>query len=86
MFGDIGNTFNTIWACWYQQRRLAAEPLDDPTNQIDKVYEDSGAGYNPASSIDATIAERNPDMVIGLIPCVMGGSSIFELLGSRLHE
>lgn len=58
--------------------RLAAEPVDDPSNQVDKVSEDIGPGFSPSLSFATTILKQHPDMVIGLIPCAMGGSSICQ--------
>lgn len=66
--------------------KLAIEPIDDPLNQVDEISEDSppgyspvtSAGYSPATSFASAVLERNPDMVIGLIPCAMGGTKIFE--------
>jgi len=56
--------------------RIAAEPIDDPSNQVDKVSEDPDAGYSPALAFAASLVEQRPGMVIGLIPCAVGGSSI----------
>ncbi len=56
--------------------RIAAEPIDDPSNQVDKVSEDPDAGYSPALAFATSVVEQRPDMVIGLIPCARGGSSI----------
>jgi len=58
--------------------KLAKEPVDDSTNQVDKVSEDTSAGYSPALSFANTLLAKYPDMVIGLIPCAKGGSSIHE--------
>ena len=58
--------------------RLAVEPIDDAANQVDKVSEALDAGFGPAPSFAATVLERCPDMVIGLIPCATGNSSIYE--------
>lgn len=58
--------------------KLAKEPVDDSSNQVDKVSEDTPAGYSPALSFATTVLKQNPDMVIGLIPCAKGGSSIHE--------
>lgn len=58
--------------------KLAKEPVDDSSNQVDKVSEDTPAGYSPALSFATTLLEQHPDMVIGLIPCAKGGSSIHE--------
>jgi hypothetical protein len=58
------------------QWRLAAEPIDDPTNQVDKVSEDENAGFSPALPFAATIVEHRPEMLIGLIPCAMDDTTI----------
>ena len=58
--------------------RIAVEPIDDPSNQVDKVSEDLDAGFSPALAFATSLLERRPDMVIGLIPCARGGSSIYQ--------
>jgi hypothetical protein len=58
------------------QWRLAAEPIDDPHNQIDKISEDENAGFSPALSFASAILERHPEMLIGLIPCAMDDTTI----------
>lgn len=58
--------------------RIAAEPIDDPSSQVDKVSEDPDAGFSPASAFATSLLEQRPDMVIGLIPCARGGSSIYQ--------
>ena len=58
--------------------RIAAEPIDDPSNQVDKVSEDPDAGFSPALAFATSLLEQRPDMIIGLIPCARGGSSIFQ--------
>jgi hypothetical protein len=58
--------------------KLAKEPVDDPSNQVDSVSEDRPAGFGPAMSFATTVLEQYPDMVIGLIPCAKGGSLIHE--------
>ncbi|MFB2878829.1 sialate O-acetylesterase [Floridanema aerugineum] len=58
--------------------KVAKEPVDDPTNQVDKISSDKPAGYSPALSFATTILKQRPDMIIGLIPCAKGGSSIHE--------
>ena len=57
---------------------IAAEPVDDPFNQVDKVSEDIDAGYSPAMAFAQVLLEHDPQMVIGLIPCAKGASSIAE--------
>lgn len=61
--------------------KLAREPIDDASNQVDKVSEDikaANTGFGPSLSFATTILEKQPDMVIGLIPCAKGDSSIYE--------
>ncbi|BAU66894.1 hypothetical protein STA3757_43000 [Stanieria sp. NIES-3757] len=58
--------------------KLATEPIDDATNQVDIVSKDLDAGFSPAMSFATTILEQHPDMLVGLIPCAKGGSSIYE--------
>jgi hypothetical protein len=38
--------------------KLASEPIDDPSNQVDKVSEDSKAGFSPSLSFATTILEQ----------------------------
>jgi hypothetical protein len=58
--------------------KLASEPMDDPSNQVDIVSEDLEAGFGPSMSFAAAILEHRPEMIIGLIPCAKGVSSIYE--------
>jgi hypothetical protein len=60
------------------QWKLATEPIDDPRGQVDKVSEDSGAGFSPALSFATALLKRYPDIVIGLIPCAKGSTSIHQ--------
>ncbi|MBD1847881.1 hypothetical protein H6F89_31785 [Cyanobacteria bacterium FACHB-63] len=50
--------------------------MDDLTNQVDKVSEDKDAGFGPSVSFATALLEQRRNMVIGLIPCAKGGSSI----------
>lgn len=58
--------------------KLAKEPIDDPTNQVDTVSEDQSAGFSPSMSFATTLLEQSPAHAIGLIPCAKGGSLIHE--------
>jgi len=58
--------------------KLASEPVDDPINQVDLVSEDLEAGFSPSLSFATTLLEKHPEMVVGLIPCAKGFSSIHE--------
>ena len=53
--------------------RIAVEPIDDPSNQVDKVSEDPDAGFSPALAFATSLLVQRSDMVIGLIPCARGG-------------
>ena len=56
--------------------RIASEPLDSATNQIDAVSADAAAGVGPGLSFAKALRQRRPDRRIGLIPCAKGGTSI----------
>ena len=61
----------------YQWHR-AAEPIDHPRGQVDKVSQDMDAGFSPGMSFATTLLKHNPNLIIGLIPCAKGGSAIAE--------
>jgi len=56
--------------------RLATEPIDDPTGQVDTISEDIGVGFSPAVPFATALLARQPDLAIGLIPCAVHDSSI----------
>ena len=58
--------------------RLAREPIDDPTGQVDLVSIDIGAGFSCGTTFAKTLLSYNPSAYIGLIPCAKSGSSIAE--------
>jgi hypothetical protein len=58
--------------------RQASEPIDDPTDQVDIVSEDLNAGYSPAMGFALATLEQDPQLLIGLIPCAKGSSSIYD--------
>jgi hypothetical protein len=58
--------------------RLAEEPLDDPTGQVDQVSLDRWAGYGPGLAFAIELLEQDPSLQIGLIPCPKWSSSISE--------
>jgi hypothetical protein len=60
------------------QWRVASEPVDDATDQVDEVSLDAEAGFGPATSFAFRMLEKDPNLVIGLIPCAKGSSSIEE--------
>jgi hypothetical protein len=56
--------------------RIASEPIEDALNQVDKVSEDRIAGFGPSLPFALASLERNPEIVIGLIPCAKNASAI----------
>ncbi|MEW6405747.1 MAG: sialate O-acetylesterase [Chloroflexota bacterium] len=58
--------------------KLATDPVDDPFNQVDRVSEDIDAGFGPSLSFASAILENHPDMLIGLVPCAKGNTTIYE--------
>ena len=58
------------------QWKLAAEPIDNPAGQIDKVSEDLDAGFSPAMSFAEQLLQFDPNLIIGLIPCAKNSTSI----------
>ena len=55
---------------------VAIEPIDAPDGQVDEVSRDGDAGFGPGLTFATALAQHNPDVVIGLIPCAKGASSI----------
>ncbi len=58
--------------------KIAVEPVDDSTGQVDAVSAEPDPGFGPSVVFATTVLEKKPDMVIGLIPCAIGGSTIQE--------
>lgn len=58
--------------------KLAEEPIDDASGQVDIVSADADAGFSPALAFASVLLEHDPALVIGLVPCAKGGSSIHE--------
>jgi hypothetical protein len=58
--------------------RVASEPIDHSYNQVDKVSEDRIAGYGPALAFAFASLARQPQAVIGLIPCAKNSSAIAQ--------
>jgi len=59
---------------WHEGR----EPVDFAEGQLDLVSADPGAGAGPSIAFAAALRHRRPDLVIGLVPCAKGGSSLAE--------
>jgi hypothetical protein len=58
------------------QWKIAAEPVDSPVRQVDKISEDGGAGFSPSLPFALSLLETNPELRIGLIPCANGNTTI----------
>ena len=58
--------------------RIAAEPIDQAYNQVDKVSEDRAAAFGPALAFAFASLDRHPQAVIGLIPCAKSSSAIAQ--------
>jgi len=56
--------------------RVAREPIDDPTGQVDSVSTDIGAGFSCGTAFAKTLLNYDRGASIGLIPCAKSGSSI----------
>lgn len=57
---------------------LASEPIDASDGQLDSVSEDPGAGVSPAMAFARELKKSHPEVSIGLIPCAMGATTMFE--------
>jgi hypothetical protein len=57
---------------------VAAEPVDDPAGQVDKVSQDAWAGAGPSLAFALALTERDPARVIGLIPCAKEETTIAD--------
>lgn len=58
--------------------RIATDPLDSATDQIDAVSADPAAGVGPGLAFARTLVGLRPGRRIALVPCAKGGSSITE--------
>jgi lysophospholipase L1-like esterase len=57
--------------------RLASEPIDHPEEQVDPVSGASGR-LGPGLAFAMSLLEEEPNVVVGLIPCARGNTSIQE--------
>ena len=58
--------------------RIADHPIEDASNQVDKVSENRNAGFGPAMDFAFATLEHQPELVIGLIPCAKNSSGIIQ--------
>jgi len=58
--------------------RVAIEPSDIHTNQVDQVSMDTNAGYGFATTLAKIIQDANPDKTVVIVQCAKGGSALRE--------
>ncbi|HRQ37283.1 MAG TPA: sialate O-acetylesterase [Chloroflexota bacterium] len=60
--------------------RLVSEPTDHPEDQVDLVSLDygSGLGTSPGLAFAATLLDEYPDLIVGLIPCAKGDTTLTQ--------
>lgn len=58
--------------------KIASEPIDDSTNQVDMVSFDPDPTYSLSTGFSRAYRENDKTIVIGVVPCALGGSSIIE--------
>ena len=58
--------------------RIAVEPVDDASGQVDDVSADPSAGFGPSLAFASAVRSSRPEMVVGLIPCAKSSSAIIE--------
>lgn len=58
--------------------RVAREPVDSAYHQVDQVSADGEALFGPSVAFALASLSRNPDIVIGLVPCAKGASTILQ--------
>ncbi len=63
------------------QWRLAVEPVDDPTGQVDRAsidMDEEAPGFSPGLAFARALLKQEPELIIGLIPCAKGDTTIHE--------
>ncbi len=61
--------------------RLAQEPTDHPERQVDLVSLDFGGGFpgtSPGLAFATALLAEQPELVIGLIPCAKGDTTLHD--------
>lgn len=58
------------------QWHLASDPVDSPINQVDPVSLDRIAYFGPSMAFAFASLDRDPQVLIGLIPCAKNSSAI----------
>lgn len=67
------------------QWKIAAEPIDDATGQIDTVSIDEEAGVSPALAFAVEYQRLRPGTTVGLVPAAKGGSGILAWRGHLMR-
>ncbi len=57
---------------------IASEPVDSAYRQVDEISLDGNASFGPSMAFALASLEREPRVVIGLIPCAKNSSAITE--------
>jgi hypothetical protein len=65
--------------------RLASEPIDRPEGQVDPVSGATGR-LGPGFAFATTLLAERPELIVGLIPCARGNTSIHEWQRSLSDE
>jgi hypothetical protein len=58
--------------------RVAREPVDSAYRQVDQVSADGEALFGPSVAFALASLSRHPDVIIGLVPCAKGSSTILQ--------
>ena len=58
--------------------KIAQQPVDSSHDQLDPVSRDTGTGIDPSLSFARELRNRYPNIAVGLIPCAMGATTMFE--------
>ncbi len=63
--------------------KIATEPLDDPTNQVDLVSLDKNGRVGPGMAFALDMVKNDPSLLVGLVPCSKGGTPLHFFLKER---
>lgn len=65
--------------------RLASEPIDNPEGQVDPVSRSVGR-FGPGLAFATTLLAERPELIVGLIPCARGDTTIWQWQRSLSDE
>lgn len=71
---DPRNIVKNFKNAWFWE--MAAEPIDDATDQVDTVSLDTNVGASAFLSFGISLANLRPDRQIGLVPCAKGQTGL----------